>query len=87
MSRAKRVRKARMATRIAKRLDKRIAAASAVFSAFAVDVRERARVRAEINASAAPEALKTVLGYLVDPLGTTADMANREMNRRKEEEP
>jgi hypothetical protein len=54
--------------------------------AFAVDMHERARVRAEINASDATEALKTVLGFLVDPIGAAVDAANREMTRRKENE-
>lgn len=85
MSRAKRTRKARMARRREKRLeiDQKI---SREAFAFFVDAHERARVRREINASDAPEALKTVLGFFVDPVGAITDMAAREMARRQREE-
>ena len=69
MSRAKRTRKARMAARAARRLatlDRRFEAAVSAY-------RERARFRAELNASDAPDAVKTVLGVLVDPVGFALD--------------
>lgn len=82
MSCAKRVRKARMAAR----REKRAEAAYRRAYAFAIDLQERARVRAEINASDAPNALKTVLGFLIDPVGAAVDAANQEMQRRKGEQ-
>ena len=78
MSRRKRVRKARSVTRRAKRLAK----ASARAHVFLTDARERARVRLEIEASDAPTALKTVLGFLVDPIGAVTSAVAKEAIRR-----
>jgi len=69
MSRAKRVRKARMAARQARRDARTITGASAFFAG----ILELARFRRELNASDAPDAVKTVLGLLVDPVGFAVD--------------
>ena len=73
MSHGKRIRKARNAARREKRFAKAIASAHVTHA----DAIERARVRAEINASDAPAAWKTVLGFLVDPIGAVAEAATR----------
>lgn len=65
MSRAKRVRKARNAARRARYRDNRFDVARAHLA----ETTERAQFRRELNASDAPEALKTVLGMLADPIG------------------
>jgi hypothetical protein len=77
MSRAKRVRKAKMAARRLKRGE----AAFRRAYAFAKDTQARARVRAEINASDAPDMMKTVLGFLIDPIGTAVDAANEAIRK------
>ena len=65
MSHSKRVRKARSAARREKRLSVRLDAAREHLA----EATERARFRRQLNESDAPEALKTVLGALVDPVG------------------
>lgn len=65
MSRAKRVRKARSAARRERRDTKTIKAAHSFFA----EARERSEARKEISNSDAPDALKTVLGFLIDPIG------------------
>lgn len=82
MSRRKRVRKARSAARRAKRFAKTNARAHA----FMVDLRERARARAEINASDAPAVLKTVLGFMIDPIGAAVDIVSDELEKRSRSE-
>jgi hypothetical protein len=51
---------------------------------LAVELEELARFRRELAASDLPEAAKTVLGFLADPVGAVVDAANREMIRRQE---
>lgn len=60
-----------MKARQARRLDKMISRGTAVL----VELRERARFRRELNASDLPEATKSTLGFLVDPVGAVADAA------------
>ncbi len=69
MSRAKRVRKARLAARRRRHAEKTLTSAHEFFD----EMRERAAARAAINASDAPDALKTVFGFMVDPVGFTVD--------------
>jgi hypothetical protein len=69
VSRAKRVRKARSAARRARRDAKTIADASSFF----VEARERATARKTINESDAPDALKKVFSFLIDPAGFVFD--------------
>jgi hypothetical protein len=71
VSREKRTRKARMKARQARRFDKVIARAAAML----VEFEERARFRRELYASDLPEAAKSTLGFLVDPVGAVADAA------------
>lgn len=78
MSRAKRVRKARMV----KRREKAIRRYERAYE-FATELAERARFRAELNVSDLPDAAKTVLGYLADPIGSVVDAANKELEKRK----
>lgn len=68
MSRAKRVRKARSAARRARRDAKTIIRAHEFF----VEARERAAARKTINESDAPDAVKKVFGFLIDPVGFVA---------------
>lgn len=75
MSRTKRVRKARMAARLARRREKAIVR----FSVFLAEMRERVRFRRELNKSDAPDAVKTVLGLLVDPVGFTVDLVGQKL--------
>ena len=65
MSRSKRVRKARAAVRREKRLSVRLDVARSHLA----EATERARFRRQLNESDMPEAVKTVLGALVDPVG------------------
>lgn len=69
MSRAKRVRKARSAARREKRAQKAIEGARSFFA----EARERAEARKTINESDAPDVLKKVLGFLIDPIGFAVD--------------
>jgi hypothetical protein len=69
MSRAKRVRKARSAARRERRYEK--ACASAIV--FHVEANQRAQLRRDLNESDAPDALKKVLGFLIDPTGFVVD--------------
>ena len=73
MSRSKRVRKARAAARRARRRDNRFDVARAHLA----EATERARFRRQLNESDAPEALKTVLGALIDPVGFVAEHMER----------
>ncbi len=80
MSRAKRIRKARMAVRQeerAARYSERLAAASEHLS----EAIGHSRFRAELNASDVPEPVKFVIGSLIDPVGTIRDMIERQMRR------
>jgi hypothetical protein len=76
MSHAKRVRKAKMARRQAERR-KRTMASLKRHSAFLDEQIERARFRKELNASDAPEPVKTLVGALVDPTGFVHDMIRK----------
>lgn len=72
MSRAKRVRKARSAARRARR-DARFFALCDRIEGDLQEMHESVRFRRELNASDAPDAVKTVLGALVDPVGFCVD--------------
>ena len=69
MSRAKRVRKARSAARRARRGEKLFTHAHERL----VEARERTAARKVINESNAPDAVKKVFGFLIDPAGFVAD--------------
>ena len=69
MSRAKRTRKARMAARQARRYT----ITNSGPGTFFAETLERARFRRDLNASDAPDAMKTVLGLLADPVGFAVD--------------
>jgi len=73
MGRAKRSRKTRSANRRAKRFAK----LSERVRAVCEEQRERLRARKIIESSDAPEEVKTVLGMLVDPLGSMHDLVQR----------
>jgi hypothetical protein len=60
-----------MKARRARRFDKMIARGKAML----VELEERARFRRELAASDLPEATKTLLGFLADPVGAAADAA------------
>jgi hypothetical protein len=47
------------------------------FSALSIEMRERSRFRRELNASDAPDPVKTVLGLLIDPVGYAVDMIGK----------
>ncbi len=73
MSRAKRIRKAKMARRQAayvERLEKHIDEVRTLFA----DLRERARFRKELNESDIPDTVKLIVGAAVDPVGFVTDM-------------
>ncbi len=74
MSRSKRVRKARSAARREKRFSVCLNAARAHLT----EATERARFRRQLNESDAPEALKKVLSFLADPIGSLVE----EMGKR-----
>jgi hypothetical protein len=78
VSRAKRVRKARMAAR----REKRLTAGLRRSRAFLIEANERARFRRELNASDLPDATKTVLGFLADPVGYALETAARAVQRQ-----
>lgn len=69
MSRAKRVRKARSAARRARRYARVLTESHA----FLTEATERARFRRKLNESDVSDAVKTVLGALVDPVGFVVD--------------
>lgn len=80
MSREKRKRKAQMKRHQAERAaqaEKRFDEARA----FHANALERARFRAELNASDIPEGVKTLVGALVDPIGFVHDMARKQATR------
>lgn len=79
MSRAKRTRKARMAAR----QERRLKASIERVHGFMTDLKERARFRADLNASDLPAGTKTVLGLLADPLWFVTDVAIKEFERQQ----
>jgi hypothetical protein len=83
VSQAKRVRKARMKARQSREA-KRLGAVFMRHHGFLVEQRERAQFRRELNASDMPDAVKTLVGALVDPVGFVHDIFVKEMGRRKE---
>ena len=68
MSRSKRTRKGRMRVRQQAHLE-RVGKGIEAFKAFNLQTIERARLRGQIEASDAPDAVKTTLSMLIDPIG------------------
>jgi len=68
MGRAKKSRKTRSANRLAKRFDRNMKRAQAI------EHRDRTEAREAIESSDMPDALKKLLGALVDPLGSAHKM-------------
>ncbi len=73
MSHGKRVRKARMRARRARLFARSMARATSML----VELEERARFRRELAASDLPDSVKTVLGFLADPVGAVVDEATK----------
>lgn len=85
MSHAKRVRKARMKARQAKRREatwKQFEDARA----FHEDAVDRARFRKELNAIDMPDAVKTVVGMLVDPIGFAVEELRKHADKIVQQE-